>query len=71
MTNQSRGPWKPGKGKTLEAAAKQAWENAQKGTAAPGFAAEKAPPGIYKLEIWVETENPIRGYIVGLNPIGP
>jgi hypothetical protein len=69
--NQAKGPWKPGKGKTLEEAAENAWANAKKGTAEAGFAAAKAPAGTYKLEIWVETENPIRGYVVGLIPTGP
>jgi hypothetical protein len=71
MTNQGRGPWKPGRGKTLEAAAEQAWENAKKGAAEQGFTAASAPPGTYKLEIWVETKNPIHSYIVGLIPTGP
>jgi len=71
MTNQTQGPWKPGRGDSIEQAAEEAWKNAQGGHPRHGFAAEKAPPGTYKLEIWVETENPIRGYIVGLIPTGP
>ena len=69
--NGSHGPWKPGKGKSIEEAASNAWENAKKGSPEAGFAAAKAPGGTYKLEIFVETENPIRGYIVVLNPTGP
>jgi hypothetical protein len=66
-----QGPWEPGKGDTIEKAAEQAWKNAQKGTPAPGFAAKAAPAGTYKLEIYAETENPIRGYIVTISPTGP
>lgn len=71
MTEEEKGPWKPGRGDTLEKAAERAWENAKKGAAEQGYAATKAPPGTYKLEIWVETENPIHSYIVGLIPTGP
>ena len=71
MSHVARGPWQPGKGKTIEEATKQAWENAKKGQARPGFAAEKAPSGTYKLEVWIETTNPIRTYVVGLIPTGP
>jgi hypothetical protein len=71
MTNQAPGPWQPGKGKTLEQATEQAWENAKKGHAARGFVAAEAPGGTYKLEIWIEATNPIHSYIVGLVPIGP
>jgi hypothetical protein len=73
MTN--RGPWKPGistgKAATIEKAAEQAWENAKKGIAAPGLTAGKALPSTYRLEIWIETENPIHAYIVTLDPTGP
>jgi hypothetical protein len=71
MTNQAQGPWKPGRGPSLEEAAKAAWENAKKGDARHGFAAEPAPGGTYKLEIWVEASNPIHSYIVGLIPTSP
>jgi hypothetical protein len=71
MSNHSQSPWAPGKGETIELATEDAWENAKNGKPAPGLAAEHAPPGIYKLEIWVETENPIHAYIVTINPTGP
>jgi hypothetical protein len=71
MSIQTKGPWKPGKSKKFEEAVEQAWEHAKEGKAEQGYAATKAPPGTYKLEIWVETENPIRSYIVGLEPTGP
>jgi hypothetical protein len=67
----AQGPWKPGRGDTIEEAAEQAWENAKKGAPAPGLAAKSAPAGTYKVEIFVETENPIRSYIVTLDPTGP
>jgi len=69
--NGSQGPWKPGKGKSIEEAAANAWANAKKGTPEAGLTAGKAPAGTYKLEIYVETENPIRGYIVTISPTGP
>ena len=71
MTDQGRGPWAPGRGKSIEEATKKAWDNAKKGQGAPGFAAERAPAGTYKLEIWIETTNPIRSYIVNILPTGP
>lgn len=71
MTNRAQGPWQPGRGKTVEEAAENAWANAKKGQAAPGLAAEKAPSGTYKAEIWIETSNPIHSYIVTLTPTGP
>ncbi len=71
MSWTAQGPWKPGRGKTIELAAANAWANAKKGAPAPGLAAEKAPAGTYKLEIYAETENPIHGYIVTLSPTGP
>ncbi len=71
MTNLGRGPWQPGRGKTIEAATEQAWEHAKNGHPAAGFAAAKAPAGTYRVEIYVETENPIRGYVVVLDPTGP
>jgi hypothetical protein len=67
----SQGPWKPGRGKSIEEAAQNAWANAKKGTPEPGLTAGKAPAGTYKLDIFVETENPIRGYIVVISPTGP
>ena len=71
MTNLEQGPWESGRGKTVEAAAEDAWENAKKGKAAPGLAAKQAPSGTYKVEIWIETTNPIHSYIVKLSPTGP
>ena len=50
-----------GTGKTIEAAAAHAWENAR---------AARAKPGTYAIEkIEIETVNPIRAYIVTI--IGP
>jgi hypothetical protein len=46
--------WK-GEGANLEAAFNQAWHNANH---------DGAPAGTYKVAIAIETENPIRGYIV-------
>jgi hypothetical protein len=71
MTSTARGPWQPGRGKSIDEAAQHAWENAKNGRAAPGYVAEKAPAGTYKLEIWVEANNPIHTYIVALIPTGP
>lgn len=69
--NGSHGPWKPGRGNTIEEAAEQAWEHAKHGTPEAGLTAGKAPAGTYKLDIYAETENPIHGYIVVINPTGP
>jgi hypothetical protein len=69
--NGSQGPWKPGKGDTIEKAAQQAWAHAKDGIAEAGLTAGKAPAGTYKLEIYAETENPIHGYVVVLSPTGP
>jgi hypothetical protein len=66
-----QGPWKPGKGKSIEEAAENAWANAKDGTAEAGFRAGKAPAGTYKLDIYAEAENPIHGYIVVISPTGP
>jgi hypothetical protein len=71
MNDHAGGPWEPGRGDSIEKAAAHAWENAKNAKHAPGFAAEHAPPGIYRLNIWVETENPIRAYIVTIDPTGP
>jgi hypothetical protein len=71
MSDNSHGPWAPGRGKTVEEAAEHAWENAKSGKPAPGLAAEHAQAGTYKLEIWIETTNPIHSYIVTINPTGP
>lgn len=48
-----------GRGSNLGAAFEHAWNNAKE---------EGAPPGEYKVEISIETENPIRGYIVVITP---
>ncbi|HKN63402.1 MAG TPA: hypothetical protein VJV76_03620 [Gaiellaceae bacterium] len=48
-----------GKGGNLGSALEHAWDNAK---------AEGAPAGTYKVEIAIEAENPIRGYIVKLTP---
>ena len=53
--------WEPGKGGSVEVAAERAWENAKE---------EGAGPGTYELRILVEAENPIRTYIVIINPTG-
>lgn len=44
-----------GEGANLEAAFNQAWHNAKHAG---------APAGTYQVSIAIETENPIRGYIV-------
>ena len=48
-----------GKGGNLGAALEHAWNAAKE---------NGAPPGVYKVEISIETENPIRGYIVVISP---
>lgn len=50
-----------GKGGNLGSAFEHAWENARE---------QGAPAGQYKVEIAIEAENPIRGYIVKLTPDG-
>jgi hypothetical protein len=51
-----------GKGEKLHAALEDAWERAKK---------DQAPPGTYVVtNIVIETENPIRGYIVVIAPGG-
>jgi hypothetical protein len=50
-----------GKGGNLGAAFEHAWEAAKE---------QGAPAGVYKVEIKLEVENPIRGYIVHLTPDG-
>ena len=42
----------------------------EEGSPGPGLTAGKAPAGTYTVEIYVETENPIRGYIVTISPTG-
>jgi hypothetical protein len=48
-----------GKGGNLGAAFEHAWEKAKEAG---------APAGRYKVELEIETENPIRGYIVIITP---
>ena len=48
-----------GKGGNLGAAFEHAWDEAK---------ADGAPAGKYKVELEIETENPIRGYIVIITP---
>jgi hypothetical protein len=48
-----------GEGGNLGAAIEHAWDNAKK---------DGAPSGTYKLEISIQAENPIRGYIVVITP---
>jgi hypothetical protein len=50
-----------GKGGSVEVAAERAWENAKE---------SGGGPGTYELRIFVEAENPIRGYIVIIDPTG-
>ena len=50
-----------GTGGNLGAAFENAWNTAKE---------EGAPPGVYKVEISIEAENPIRGYIVVISPGG-
>ena len=50
-----------GSGGNLGAAFENAWNSAKE---------EGAQPGRYKVEIAIETENPIRGYIVVITPDG-
>ncbi len=50
-----------GKGGNLGAAFEHAWDRAKE---------DGAPPGRYRVEIFVETENPIRGYAVIITPDG-
>lgn len=54
-------PHYKGKGGNLGAAFENAWNTAKE---------NGAPPGTYKVEICIETENPIRGYIVVITPDG-
>lgn len=48
-----------GRGGNLGAAFENAWNAAKE---------SGAPPGVYRVEIEIETENPIRGYIVIITP---
>jgi hypothetical protein len=50
-----------GKGGNLGAAFEHAWNKAKE---------DGAPPGRYKVELKIEAENPIRGYIVIITPDG-
>lgn len=51
-----------GKGVDLHSALEDAWQNAK---------GDKAPPGTYVVQgLAIETENPIRGYIVVIGPGG-
>jgi hypothetical protein len=61
MDEETRGLWKPGRGSSIEEAAERAWEGAKK------FEAEA---GTYKLDIFIEVENPIRAYVVTIEPVG-
>lgn len=62
MTDRKKGRFKPGTGDTVEDAAAHAWENAR---------ASGAAPGTYDVKIAIETENPIRTYIVTIEQTGP
>ena len=54
--------FKPGTGETIEKAAEHAWENAR---------AAGAKPGTYLIKkIEIEAVNPIRTYIVTIDPVG-
>jgi hypothetical protein len=50
-----------GSGGNLGAAFENAWNAAKE---------QGAPPGVYRVEIAIEAENPIRGYIVKIIPDG-
>lgn len=50
-----------GKGGNLGSAFEHAWDKAKE---------DGAPPGRYKVELMIEAENPIRGYIVIITPDG-
>lgn len=50
-----------GTGGNLGAAFENAWNTAKE---------NGAPPGVYTVEISIEAENPIRGYIVVISPSG-
>lgn len=50
-----------GTGGNLGSAFENAWNAAKE---------QGAPPGTYKVEISIEAENPIRGYIVVISPDG-
>jgi hypothetical protein len=50
-----------GKGGSVEVAAERAWENAK---------AAGGEPGTYEVRLFVETENPIRTYIVVIDSTG-
>lgn len=50
-----------GTGGNLGAAFENAWNTAKE---------NGAPPGVYTVEIAIEAENPIRGYIVVITPTG-
>jgi hypothetical protein len=60
MSNGMHGPWS-GRGANLEAAFEDAWHNAKNAGASPGT---------YKVEISIETTNPIHTYIVIISPSG-
>ena len=48
-----------GKGQKLKDAVQHAWENAK---------ADGAPAGTYNVQLKIETENPIRGYVAIITP---
>ena len=48
-----------GRGGNLGAAFEHAWDKAKE---------DGAPPGRYKVELAIDAENPIRGYIVVISP---
>lgn len=50
-----------GKGGNLGSAFEHAWDKAKE---------DGASPGRYKVELMIEAENPIRGYIVIITPDG-
>jgi hypothetical protein len=50
-----------GRAPNLEAAFEEAWKVAQ---------ASGAPAGLYTVQIAIETENPIRSYVVVITPSG-
>jgi hypothetical protein len=48
-----------GKGGSVEVAAERAWENAKE---------SGADPGLYEIRVFIEAENPIRTYVVIIDP---
>jgi hypothetical protein len=61
MSNGPKGPWK-GQGNKFGDACNDAWNKAK---------GDQAPPGTYKVvePILIECENPIRTYIVTIEPV--